>query len=145
MEAENIEEKVEEEQEEDLTEQNVHKVHVVAPGQTLYSISKLYDVTVKELLDWNKLKISDKLSVNQKLLVMETLKPETTNQESKGNDEAQVAQEVYSYHTVNQGDTIYKIARSYNVTIEELMSWNDMKDFSISPGEKIKIKKKQVN
>ncbi|GAA0893838.1 hypothetical protein GCM10009122_35180 [Fulvivirga kasyanovii] len=145
VEAENIEEKVEEEQEEDLTEQNVHKVHVVAPGQTLYSISKLYDVTVKELLDWNKLKISDKLSVNQKLLVMETLKPETTNQESKGNDEAQVVQEVYSYHTVNQGDTIYKIARSYNVTIEELMSWNDMKDFSISPGEKIKIKKKQVN
>ena len=138
---------VDEEEQEDINEDddpqpNVHKVHVVAPGQTLYSISKEYNVTVRELLEWNGLKISDKLSVDQKLLIMETPLAAASDVENK---EQERAQEVYSYHTVNQGDTIYKIARSYNVTIEELMTWNDKKDFSISPGEKIKIKIKQSN
>lgn len=138
---------VDEEEQEDINEDddpqpNVHKVHVVAPGQTLYSISKEYNVTVRELLEWNELKISDKLSVDQKLLIMETPLAAASDVENK---EQERAQEVYSYHTVNQGDTIYKIARSYNVTIEELMTWNDKKDFSISPGEKIKIKIKQSN
>ncbi|UII32837.1 LysM peptidoglycan-binding domain-containing protein [Fulvivirga ulvae] len=136
-------EESDEEKEKKTPEQKIHKVHVVAPGQTLYSISKQYNVTVRELLEWNQLKISDKLSVNQKLLIMGSPKPEEQVADSK--EELQTAGEVYSYHTVNHGDTIYKIARSYNVTIEELMSWNNKKDFSISPGEKIKIKKKESN
>ncbi|MBL6447364.1 LysM peptidoglycan-binding domain-containing protein [Fulvivirga sp. 29W222] len=137
----------EDEEKEEYHVQNIHKVHIVQPGQTLYSISKLYNVTVTDLLEWNKLKINDKLSINQKLLIMESPNMENleAEQKVKEKNEEKVSEESYSYHTVNQGDTIYKIARSYNVTIEELMTWNDKEDFSISLGERIKIKKKQSN
>ncbi len=44
------------------------KVHTVMPGEGLYSISKLYDVSIRRLKDWNKLE-SDDISVGQQLIV----------------------------------------------------------------------------
>ena len=43
------------------------------------------------------------------------------------------------YHQVRTSDTLYSIARQYNVTIKEIMEWNEKKDFSLSVGEKLKI------
>ena len=119
------------------------KVHIVEPKQTLYSIAKLYNVSVIELLDWNNLKITDKLSINQKLVIL--TKPDSLQVVEDKEEEESHALDTYSYHVVNTGDTIYNIARYYNVTIEDLMTWNNKKDFSLSLGEKIKIKKKSGN
>lgn len=117
----------------------IKKVHVVKPGETLYAISKQYEVKVKELLDWNNLNISDGISIDQKLVILKKSIPrEEVPPSSK---EA----EVFVYHTVKQGDTLYGIARSYNVTIEEIMTWNDKKNFSVDLGEKLKIRKGEVN
>lgn len=43
-------------------------LHKVAPGETLFSISKLYGVTVNEVMEWNKLQGND-LSVGQALVI----------------------------------------------------------------------------
>ncbi len=43
-------------------------------------------------------------------------------------------------HEVKSTDTLYSVARQYGVTIKELMEWNDKKDFSLSVGEKLKVK-----
>jgi len=42
-------------------------------------------------------------------------------------------------HEVKTTDTLYSIARKYNVTIKELMEWNNKKDFTLAIGEKLKI------
>ncbi len=44
------------------------KFHVVQPSQTLYSISKMYSVSVDQIKDWNNL-TSNSISVGQKLIV----------------------------------------------------------------------------
>ncbi|RPA66566.1 LysM peptidoglycan-binding domain-containing protein [Cyclobacteriaceae bacterium YHN15] len=44
------------------------RLHKVAPGETLFSISKLYGVTVSEVMEWNKLQGND-LSVGQALTI----------------------------------------------------------------------------
>jgi LysM repeat protein len=44
------------------------RLHKVAPGETLFSISKLYGVTVGEVMEWNKLQGND-LSVGQALTI----------------------------------------------------------------------------
>jgi LysM repeat protein len=44
------------------------KFHTVTKSQTLFSISKMYGVTVAELKEWNKLS-SNTISIGQKLLV----------------------------------------------------------------------------
>lgn len=120
--------------------ENIKKVHVVKPGETLYAISKQYEVTVKELLEWNNLNISDGLSIDQKLVVFEKVEQDKMDPAASGQKTENII-----YHTVTQGDTLYKIARSYDVTIEEIMTWNDKKDFSINLGERIEIRKRQLN
>lgn len=62
------------------------RVHKVAPGETLFSISKLYGATVNEVMEWNKLQGND-LSVGQALTIKNVVEqtppaPTTTVQET---------------------------------------------------------------
>ncbi|UII21205.1 LysM peptidoglycan-binding domain-containing protein [Fulvivirga ligni] len=113
------------------------QIHVVKPGETLYSISRMYNITIRDLLAWNDMDISQKLSIDQKLIIYNKAMVESKEiiPEEKASDE-QV------YHTVKQGDTMYSIARKYDVTIEDIMSWNNKNSFELSLGEKIKIIKR---
>lgn len=45
-------------------------------------------------------------------------------------------------HEVKPSDTIYSVARQYNVTINELMEWNEKKDFSLAVGEMLRVRKR---
>ena len=45
-------------------------------------------------------------------------------------------------HEVKPSDTLYSVARQYNVTIQELMDWNNKSDFSLAVGERLKVKSK---
>jgi LysM repeat protein len=46
-------------------------------------------------------------------------------------------------HTVVTGDTYYKIARQYNVSVAELQQWNNRTDMNLKLGEKLVIRKNQ--
>ena len=44
-------------------------------------------------------------------------------------------------YSVQSGDTLAKIAKKYNVTLEQLMKWNDIKNPDmITVGQQLKIK-----
>ncbi|WP_445669116.1 LysM peptidoglycan-binding domain-containing protein [Niallia sp. FSL W8-0635] len=46
-------------------------------------------------------------------------------------------------YTVNKGDTLYQISKSYNTTVQELSAYNNIaKDYVIKPGQKLKIPSK---
>lgn len=47
---------------------NLPDIHIVAPKEGLYSISKMYDVSVTQLRQWNHL-TDDKLQIGQKLVI----------------------------------------------------------------------------
>lgn len=49
-------------------EQHFAKMHVVTKGETLYGLSRLYKVSVKEIKTWNGLH-SDKIDVGQRLII----------------------------------------------------------------------------
>ena len=42
-------------------------------------------------------------------------------------------------HTVAQGDTLYSIARKYNVALEALIRLNNIENNTIYPGQKLKV------
>ena len=50
------------------------RVHIVSQGETLYSISKIYDISVVQIMEWNDLLSSD-LEVGQELKIGGTLPP----------------------------------------------------------------------
>jgi peptidoglycan lytic transglycosylase D len=110
--------------------------HVVLSGETLYGISRKYNVGVMDLVTWNNLDINDRLKPGQVLnLAGPSVESETAKKEINPTAVKDVVYEV------GAADTLYSVARKYGVTIKELMEWNGKNDFNIHVGEKLKIKK----
>jgi membrane-bound lytic murein transglycosylase D len=109
--------------------------HVVSQGETLYSISKKYSVGVTQLLEWNQLDITQGLKPGQEISI---ISPESTGMQAEPKLPADKGG-AWVMHEVKTSDTLYSVARQYNVTIKEIMDWNQKSDFSLSQGEKLKI------
>jgi membrane-bound lytic murein transglycosylase D len=98
-------------------------VYVVQQGDNLSSISRKFGTSVAKIQELNSMGKSTSLSVGQKLKVASGPEAE------------------YKVHTVKKGEGLWDIARQYNVTIEDIVKWNDLNDTKIKMGEKLKIKK----
>lgn len=113
-----------------------NRQHTVKAGETLYAIARLYNLTVMELVEWNHLSLQQGIKPGQILLL--STPDQGLAEEHAGKDEKNLPQPEF-FHQVKTSDTLYSIARQYNVTIKEIMEWNEKKDFSLSVGEKLKI------
>ena len=123
---------------EKLTEFIFHKIE---PGETYYSISKKYQVEVVDILNWNELNINDKLSIGQEVKILQ----QNPVRDKKEVVDLKTVAGHKEYHEVKEGDTLYQIARKYEVTIQEILEWNNKTDYSISTGEKLLIQKSNRN
>lgn len=85
----------------------------VKPGDTLWEISKKYNLTVGQIKEINKLK-SDLIYVGQELY----LKKEPSQAKD---DKVSLS---YIDYRVNAGDTIWKIANNHNITQNDLLKAN---------------------
>ena len=106
-----------------ITETN-YPVYTVASGDTLYSISKRYNVSVDSIKALNNLK-SNLLMVGQRLQIPV--------------DEVTSSNFVY---TVKRGDTLYSISNSYNTTVDKIMSLNNLNSSLLLIGQELLIPKK---
>jgi len=121
--------------------------YVVKSGEYISLLAKRYQVRVTDIMEWNKLS-TQTLNVNQKLVifaekgVVASLQKQALNTPVK--EQAQVsnpaAQVRYKYYTIQSGDTLYKIAAKYHVTVADIMKWNNLKSKTIHAGKKLKIK-----
>lgn len=96
-------------------------IHYVSMGETLYSISQKYNVTVEEIKLKNGLK-NDQISLGMELKI-EKFK--------KG---------AIIVYKVQSGDTLYSISKKFNVSVEEIKLWNKITDNSINVGQNIEIR-----
>jgi membrane-bound lytic murein transglycosylase D len=100
-------------------------IHTVAAGESLWGISKKYEVSVEDLMRWNELEGVD-IKPGQNLQVKGPISERTT--EKKINT-----------HTVEKGDTLFQIARKYGMSVEDVMELNGMKTQALSIGQKLKV------
>jgi LysM repeat protein len=118
--------------------------HKVEKGETLYSLSKRFNITIDEIYKLNPgselgIKVDDNLKIsfntinnNQSIDIKDIQKEET-----KKNNEPDIA---FIYHKVNKQETIYGIARQYNLTRAEIEVYNpETATKPIQPNELIKI------
>jgi membrane-bound lytic murein transglycosylase D len=110
-------------------------MHTVKAGETLYGIARLYNLTVMDLVTLNNLKLQDGIHPGQVLKLAEH--GQATASPSANLEKDATPRELY--HEVKTSDTLYSIARQYDVTIKQIMEWNEKKDFSLSVGEKLRI------
>ena len=80
-------------------------IYTVKQGDTIYQIAREYGSTIADIVNANGLTRPDSLVVGQNLFI-----PSTTN--------------TTNTYTVVSGDTMYKIASRYGVTLEELIRAN---------------------
>lgn len=87
--------------------------HTVTQGQTLYSISKLYNTTVDEIIKFNP-GCAEKLSIGQKLIIPSNSNAKAETKENRNG----------KTHTIRKGETLYRLSKMYNVTTDELCAAN---------------------
>ncbi|MEL3907980.1 MAG: LysM peptidoglycan-binding domain-containing protein [Treponemataceae bacterium] len=102
-------------------------IHIMKKGETIYSLSKKYGVSMSTILDYNGIKDATKIVVGQKIKI-----PSTSSLSPK-----QLATQTY---IVEKGDTIYGIAKMFNTTQAEIFSLNNLNAKSIiQVGQKLKV------
>ena len=104
--------------------------HIVASGESFWAISRRYDVGTRELAKWNGMAPRDTLSIGQKLVVWTdaatTETPRSKNLTRKLN------------YTVRRGDSLYRIASRFRITIADLVRWNSIdKNKILRPGQRL--------
>ena len=104
-------------------ENNNKNVYIVKKGDTLWSIATLNNVTVDELKRTNNL-TSNILNIGQKLVI-------PSKEDLLQND--------YIIYIVKNGDSLYSIANSFNVTVEELLTLNRLNSPEVYIGEQLLI------
>ena len=102
----------------------LYVIHEVDKGETLYSISKRYDVSMNEIAEATPevkrgLKAGARIKVPYKQPAVDVSTPKV--------------------HTVAKGETLFAISRIYGVTYQEIMAWNNLDSPSISIGQKLTI------
>ena len=127
----------------EFQEGNLHELHEKSPlfhlveaGETLYAISRKYKIPLNDILSINDLDPEDKISVGQKIYLrspFEELDNTSGNNENSSSD-------TYMDYQVKSGDTMYSISKKYNVTVENILKWNNKSDFNLKKGEILKIK-----
>ena len=116
-------------------------IHVVKLGETAYSISRAYGITIEELRKENNLSEQYILSEGQSLRIPASRVDQTSGMQAqtRQRDEA-----TYIYHIITPGETIYALSRLYNVSANEIIQSNpDIDINTISIGTEIAIPRRQ--
>ena len=101
-------------------------IYTVVKGDNLYNIAKKYNTTVQEIMNLNNLK-STNLSIGQKIKIPEKY----TNAGTLPN---------YTNYTVKKGDTLYKIANNFNISVDQIMKDNNLNMAILQIGDNLKIR-----
>ena len=98
----------------------VNRIHVVKWNESLDVISKIYRISVEEIMSVNNL-TTNKLRVKQKLTIPIQAAPGDV------------------IYTVKNGDSYYSIAKNYAISVKELMEYNYITSSNIKIGDQLRI------
>ncbi len=123
-------------------------VYIVQKGDTLYSLSKKYEITVNELRVANNLSENDVLKVGQKLQIPSAniLNAVTLTQKKSDSVQKTEKSKVDSQkYKVQKGDTLYALSKKYEISVADLMSLNQMDSSStLKIGQEILVPQKKT-
>lgn len=121
--------------------------HKVKSGESIYSIARQYDVTEKEIYEWNpKLKgkvlgLKTIVEIQNKKFKEEEKKPKEKKKEEVVIVPALTSSnEPYIIHTVSAKETLYSLSKQYGISMEEICELNpELKTGNLKKGAKLKF------
>jgi len=135
-------------------------VYTVKSGDNLGFISSWYNVRVSDIKYWNGMS-RNTIRGGQKLVIyvpknkadkyskINTMTFEekqasvgkTTQKQTQTQNSEPLKDGEYEIYTVRRGDSLWEIARTFNVTEEDIKRWNGLTSSRIDMGQKLKIKR----
>ena len=104
-------------------------IYIVEKGDTLYSISRKFNISVDEIKRLNNL-TTNEIYPNQKLIILEKEMEESNE---------------YDIYTVVKGDSLWSIAKRYDIKINDLIELNNLSNLSINIGQNLLVPKKDID
>jgi membrane-bound lytic murein transglycosylase D len=96
----------------------------VRNGDSLWSIARRHNISTEEIKRWNNLKSNTIHPGNPLLLKLA----------DTGDSMAD------TYYQVRSGDSLWSIARNHNISADEIKRWNNLKNNTIHPGNRLLLK-----
>ena len=124
-----------------------NKYHVVQSKETLYALSRIYEVSVDSLMAWNPV-AQNGINVGQKILIKNAVLPFDP---SGPPAPPPVAVQRFAHqltdtiikHTVLDNETLYSISKRYMIPTDSLMKINALGSSKVRPGQQLLIPIKQ--
>lgn len=122
--------------EEDLNKINDEEIiYTIKPGDTLWSISSEMGINIGALSKWNNLHPEKKLMPGDKIRIKVSHSDSNAGKLKSDKNEKKIV------YIVKSGDTLWSIAKRYDLTVADIRSLNNLKNSDIIyPGDKIKLK-----
>lgn len=130
-------------------------VHVVQKGEVLSVLAKKYGVTVEEIIKLNKFSANHIVHVGDKVKLPAAAATQVPAQQEvppppppqgivekpvqKMQDTSAQPAGNATIHLVKSKETLYSIGKQYKVTVDQIKSWNNLKDNKIGDGQKLVI------
>jgi len=135
-----------------------HEFHTVQPGETVNDIAQSEALRLESLLEYNNITANMQPAAGESLylrskssavpkLVTKNSVTEKFNSDASAivmNNDGTGKKEVrqknnFIFHTVQSKETVYSIAKKYNVSADDLISWNQLQDYDLKIGQSLKI------
>jgi len=118
------------------------RTYRVKKGDNLVQIARINKVDVKDLQHWNKLS-GQNLKVGQALVMQDNSKPAKASSRaaakadssSKGEDAGKKSMQ----YRIQKGDSMYLVAKRFNVEMQHLKRWNPRSGQALKPGQTLTV------
>jgi murein DD-endopeptidase MepM/ murein hydrolase activator NlpD len=109
------------------------RVHILAKGETIYSIARSYGVSQDAIIAANKIGDPKRVYVGQKLAIpgIPAAGGSPAGTAPSGSVPAAHPAVAPTTHRVSRGETLYGIARQYGLPLKELLSLNNLTEKSL--------------
>ena len=135
-----------------------HEFHTMQPGETVNDVAQSEALRLESLLEYNNMTANmqpaagEILYLRSKSSAVPMLATKNSVTEKFNSDASAVVmnndgtgkKEVrqknnFIFHTVQSKETVYSIAKKYNVSADDLISWNQLQDYDLKIGQSLKI------
>ena len=116
-----------------------HKIHVVKSGETLYGISKIHDISIKEIKKLNGLETNEIATGSKLVLALDTSANQSKNLSIEEKIRVPIKNDFQKYVVLSE-DNMFSVAEKFDVKIDSIKEWNQLTAEAVQEGMILFIK-----
>lgn len=113
-------------------------IHIVKSGDTLWDLSRTYNVSTRSIAKWNAMAPRDTIKPGQKLVIWQKTAAKEISSNQLTPSEKAIMRNIQ--YRVRKGDSFARIADKFNVKIIDIERWNNLnRKKYLHPGQMLKL------